>query len=399
MNRVTGILIIAALAVLAACQPSTPADNTSAPVFDTNVTPVNETNQTVEPAEPNTTQVNGTVDYRVTGTEGDVITLPIRATDPDGDDVNYEYEEPFNNNGVWQTELGDEGTYVVEVNASDGISTTTATVLVTVRRANRAPVLDCPAEFNFDEGGLAVINCDVYDPEGDRVVVNYRGWTTTRTKRLGYNDAGNYSVVVRARDTQNNTVEQTVDVIVDDTNRAPEIEAIEDRTVSETSTFSIDAEVSDPDGDDITVNYTEPLSSQGVWSTTYGDAGDYDITVIASDGEATTKQTFTLTVEDRNQAPVIRPMSNVTVDEGDTVTLRPEAYDPDGNDIDITYEGWMESRQYTTTYDDAYPDGCSEKGCTAAYTVFITASDDELSTQEEVTVFVEDTNRPPRFTQ
>jgi hypothetical protein len=341
--------------------------------------------------------LNGSVDYQISGTEGEVITLPLRATDPDGDDITYAYEDPFNEDGVWETNLGDEGTYVVDVNASDGLRTTTATVLVTVNRANRAPVVDCPSRFTFQEGELATINCDIYDPEGDRVVVTYQGWTTSRTKRVGYDDAGNYSVVITARDTQNNTVERTVPVTVTDTNRAPEITDIEDRSVQETSTFSIDPEVSDPDGDDVSVNYTAPLSNQGIWETSYGDAGEYDITVVASDGEATAKETFTLTVDARNQAPVIRPLDNITVDEGETVTIRPEAYDPDGDDVELDYSGWMESNQYTTDFEDAYPDGCNEKGCTAAYTVFVTATDGELTSQEELTVFVDDTNRAPQF--
>lgn len=396
MKKLTIILVFTVIAIVA-CQPSTPTDtNTSSPVFN-NVT--NTTNTSSNQTQVNTTPVNGTVDFQISGTEGDIITLPLRATDPDGDDVSYEYETPFNGEGVWQTNLGDEGTYVVDVNASDGQSTTTASVLVRVERANRAPVVDCPDRFTFQEGSLATANCDVYDPEGDQVIVQYRGWMSSRTKRVGYDDAGNYSVVISARDTNNNTVERTVPVTVENVNRAPEIEEIDDRSVTETSSFSVNPQVSDPDGNDVSINYTAPIDSQGIWETTYGDAGEYDITVIASDGDDTTTETFTLTVEPRNQAPVVRPLDNISVDEGDTVTIRPEAYDPDGDDVDLSYSGWMETNQYTTTFDDAYPDGCNEKGCTAAYTVFVTATDGELSSQEELTVFVEDTNRAPQFNQ
>mgnify|MGYP002762080109 FL=1 len=397
MKRILPLLAVALLAIVA-CSPSAPSDNTSSPVFDNISTNQTDTNTTLNGSNT-TSSLNGSVDYQISGTEGEVITLPLRATDPDGDDITYAYEDPFNEDGVWETNLGDEGTYVVDVNASDGLRTTTATVLVTVNRANRAPVVDCPSRFTFPEGELATINCDIYDPEGDRVVVTYQGWTTSRTKRVGYDDAGNYSVVITARDTQNNTVERTVPVTVTDTNRAPEITDIEDRSVQETSTFSIDPEVSDPDGDDVSVNYTAPLSNQGIWETSYGDAGEYDITVVASDGEATAKETFTLTVDARNQAPVIRPLDNITVDEGETVTIRPEAYDPDGDDVELDYSGWMESNQYTTDFEDAYPDGCNEKGCTAAYTVFVTATDGELTSQEELTVFVDDTNRAPQFSR
>lgn len=396
MNKVLAALTVLCLSVLAACQPaSTPNDNGSAPVFD------NLTNQTIN-ASDNTTNgpsdLNGTVEYEITATEGDAIRIPLRATDPDGDELSYSYEEPFNSDGVWQTEQGDAGSYVIGVNASDGQSTTRTSVLVTVERANRAPNLDCPDTFTFKEGELAALNCDVYDPEGDRVIVSYSGWTTSRTKRTDYGDAGNYSALVRARDTNNNSVEEEVNVVIQDVNRAPTIQPIDDQTVEETTTFSIDPNVSDPDGDDVSVNYTQPLNSQGVWETRYGDAGEYEVTVVASDGDKTAKETFTLSVTDRNQAPVIRPLDNITVEEGETVTIRPETYDPDGDDVSLTYDGWMTSNKYTTTFEDAYPDGCNEKGCTASYTVFVEATDGDLTTQESLTVFVEDKNRPPQFT-
>lgn len=395
MKRYSLIFLLLGLAAIVACQPAAPAANTtnqSAPVFNVS----NQTNQSGNETDVRVS-LNSTVDYEVTGTEGDVITLPITADDPDGDDVTYEYEAPFDDNGVWQTELGDAGTYVVQVNATDGQATTRATALVDVERANRAPVIDCPDRFTFREGERASVNCNIYDPEGSSVLVRYQGWTTSRTKQVSYTEAGDYSVTIVASDEQNNTAEQNVPITVRDVNRAPEIEDIDDRSVQETSTFSIDPVVSDPDGDNVTVNYTAPLNDDGVWETSYGDAGQYNVTVLANDGDKTAKETFTISVGERNQAPVIRPLENISVDEGDTVTIRPEAYDPDGDDVELTYSGWMDNRQYQTTYEDAYPEGCSEKGCTAAYTVFVEASDGDLTTQRSLTVFVDDVNRAPNF--
>jgi hypothetical protein len=397
MKQYVYLTALVLLVALTACTAPGPAatNNTTSPVFD-NVT-FNDTENDTETEIVR--ELNGSVDYTITGVEGRVITVPLSATDPDGDTVRYEYGEPFSDQGVWQTMLGDEGEYVVQVNATDGQATTTANILVDVQRANRAPRLECPDEFTFQEGELAALNCNVVDPEGDDVVLSYNGWSRSRTKRTDFDDAGEYSVQITARDTNNNTVQQTVPVIIENTNRAPELSGVRDRTVQETSTVAVVADATDPDGDNVDITYSAPLSDEGTWETTYGDAGEYDVVVTATDGDRVTKETFTLTVTERNRAPVIRPIDTLRVNESDTVRIPTEAYDPDGDNVEISYEGWMNQQTYTTNYEDAYREGCNTKGCTARYTVFVVATDGELTTREEVTIEVTDKNRPPRFTQ
>ena len=43
----------------------------------------------------------------------------------------------------------------------------------------------------------------------------------------------------------------------------------------------------DPDGDPIVYNFTQPLDEKGEWQTGDGDAGEYIVTVYASDGKST----------------------------------------------------------------------------------------------------------------
>ena len=399
-----GFVLLLAL-FITACQPApdttTNDTNNTVDVEDT----INQEDlfDNANTTEENVSQIerttlNGSIQYQISGTEGDIIRVPLTAVDPDGGDITYTYGEPLNENGVWETEIGDEGTHVVDVTASDGVDNTTVQVQINLARANRAPVIDCPDEFRFSEGDLANIDCDIYDPDDEQVSVSYSGWTRSRTQRTSFGDAGTYTVQIRASDGQQAT-NQEVQVVIDPVNRAPQIEGNTETTVRETSTATFDLNITDPDGDDIDVRYTDPLDENGVWETQFGDAGTYNAAIIASDGQDETRRQLTITVNKRNRAPVIQPIETVTVREGQTVELQPNTYDPDGDSVSISYSGWMNSATKDVSYNAAQPDGCSDKGCIARYTVFVTASDGQLTTREEVTVEVQDVNRPPRFNQ
>src|SRR3989339_345926 len=56
----------------------------------------------------------------VTVVEGEPIRLKPIGRDPDNDPIIYTFTKPFDPNGRWQTKLGDEGTYTIQITASDG---------------------------------------------------------------------------------------------------------------------------------------------------------------------------------------------------------------------------------------------------------------------------------------
>lgn len=325
------------------------------------------------------------VAYIVEVTEGELVNLDLKAVDPDGDELTYSYDEPLNAQGRWQTRIGDEGRYLATVTVSDGRLSTSEDVLLIINRANRPPVIECPDTFNIKETETLNIDCNVYDEEGDDVLISYEGWARSSTKETTYDDAGEYTVLIRASDGDKVST-KTVNVIVENVNRAPSIEPIDDITLMETNTARIEPTVADPDGDDITVSFSNPLNDEGIWRTVDGDAGTYEITVTASDGRATTTETFSITVTQINTAPVLRPIADITVNEGETITLPVNAYDPEGDDLIISYSGFMDSETYTTDFDDA-----------GEYEQTVTVSDGVLSTSQTFTVTVEDTNRNPVF--
>jgi hypothetical protein len=98
-----------------------------------------------------------------------------------------------------------------------------------------------------------------------------------------------------------------------------------------------------------------------------------------------------------NTAPVMKLIPNITVSEGDTVKIVPDAADREDDPITISYSGWMKESTYTTTYDNAYPKGCDKPGCSVTYKVTVTASDGVYNTSQDVYVTIVDKNRPPVF--
>ena len=373
--------------------------NNSQPILNSTSNSGSDANSGSDTSSGSTNNVDyGNVSYTLTATEGDLVALKPKAISPDGLPITYAYSFPFNSDGLWQTNDGDAGKYLVTVTATAGGLNTTADILVVIKPSNKAPMIDCPADINVKEGDNIDLGCHFFDKENDPLVIEYSGWMTSPTYTTNYDSSGNHKVFVAVSDGFHN-VSKTVNVHVENVDRAPIFNIhLKDMTVTETDVVTLNTNVTDPDsGDKITLTYSEPFNNKGVWKTVLGDAGTYPVSVVASDGTLNTKESFTLTVKMLNTAPVMQTIKNITVDEGSVVAIHPVVTDREGDPIIITYSGWMKSDIYTTTFDDAYPNGCGFSGCGATYKVTVTASDGTFSVSQDVYVSVLDKNRPPVF--
>jgi hypothetical protein len=375
----------------------TELNNTQGTTEETTSTGTN-TGTTTEVTTTPETDTYQNVSKTITAVEGDLVKLDIKAVSPDGVPITYKYSDPFNKNGLWQTKDGDVGKYLVTITASDGKLSSSIDILVVINPSNKAPVIDCPEDVELKEGETVDLKCNFFDKENDALVIEYSGWMNSPTYTTNYESSGDHKVFVRVSDGYHN-VTKTVNVKVENVDRAPIFnQHMKDMTVVESDIATLKPNVTDPDaGDKLKITYSDPFDKNGVWKTKIDDAGTYPITVVASDGTLTTKESFTLTVKMLNTAPVMKLIPNVTVDESETVKLSPDVVDREGDPIKITYSGWMTSSTYTTTYDDAYPKGCDSRGCSATYKVVVTASDGVYDVSQDVYVTVKDKNRAPVF--
>ena len=158
-------------------------------------------------------------------------------------------------------------------------------------------------------------------------------------------------------------------------------------SVKENEAVNLKPKAVDPNADKIKFTYTEPLDEKGYWKTNYGDAGEYLITVTATDGELTTAKQVLLAVERVNMPPVIEDIDDIEIDEGSTLILTPKATDPNNDDVTITIsEPIGDEGIWEISYKDA-----------GKYTIVISATDGELTTKKEVKVTVNKKNVPPEI--
>jgi hypothetical protein len=339
---------------------------------------------------------NSDYDYKLEGVEGDLMFIDVGAEDPDGDSIEFIFSQPFNANGLWQTYKGDAGEYLIDVVAKDGVIEVTNSVLVSIAHAPKAPVLECPESVRVSEGEELVVDCNAFSPDGRDVVITYSGFMKSYRKYISFDDAGEYTVLVTAAD-KILAVDKKVKIIVNNVNRAPELSSISDMEYMEGDVVSIIPEAIDADDNEVAYTYSKPFNSKGIFRTEVGDAGEYNVDVVASDGELSDKTSFKLVVKQINTAPVIKEIGTVEVYEGDMLNLNIEVTDREDENVLVTVEGYMDSDSKEIGYDEAYPNGCSAKGCSVEKSVRIKATDGFLTTYHDVTVVVHDKNRAPVF--
>ncbi|AJF61875.1 TPA: hypothetical protein HA239_02220 [Candidatus Woesearchaeota archaeon] len=322
----------------------------------------------------------------ITVTEGEVVDLKPAVWDPDDDLVEVSFTSPFDANGEWETEAGDAGFYSSIVTATDNKgSLVTMQVTIRVLPLNTPPTIAAPDVQEFNEGDFIALEVDAVDREGDEVVVTYSGWMRARRYQSTFDDAGEHKVTIKADDGFN-IVTKEITVIVKDVNRKPVLSFIglggdDSVTATEGDLIEITVEASDPDGDPLTVGFSQPMDANGRWQTKRGDAGEYTVLVTVSDGTTELTKEVSVTVLKKNEAPVIEsftvsPEEVVLKKPGDQVTIKLTlvASDSDGDELTVTYSSYMTSDEKTVTY--------GEKG--GVKTVTVTVSDGEESDTAEL---------------
>lgn len=319
--------------------------------------------------------------------EGDVVSFSdIQAVDPDGRDVQITFGYPLNESGEWQTREGHAGQYTIEIRAFDGIDETVAYVLVVINVRNTPPEIIINDTFTVLEGEEVFLDVRVIDPDDDDIQITFSGWMTSPRYQTTFGDAGTHTVTITASDGID-VVSKDVTVVVIHVNRPPVIEVPDyDIIALEGELIELEINAFDPDGDDVILSFSEPFDNQGRWQTARGDAGTYNVIISASDGQERTSISLPVVVERVNTPPVLIVPEVIEVDEGETVFIEVDAFDPDGDEVTITFSGWMTSDTYTTNFDDA-----------GTYTVTVTASDGFEEVSKEVTIIVNEVNRPPVF--
>lgn len=178
------------------------------------------------------------------------------------------------------------------------------------------------------------------------------------------------------------------EVVLPELGTAPVDVSTEDLSVirvKENQLITLRANVTDPNGDPVTITFGPPFNKlNGKWHTNYSDAGEYIVSIFATDKRLTTEKKVKVVVERVNVRPIITGIKDLTVKEGETVNLKPIVKDPNSDAVTVTISTPLTEGTWKTDYNSA-----------GTYPITVTASDGELDASETITLKVTDVNQKP----
>jgi hypothetical protein len=320
--------------------------------------------------------------------EGQTLTIPFSATDPDGDALTFSTSAlptgatltPGANNTatfVWTPTFnqGQAAPYAITVTVTDPAGLKAPQSFnITVGNVNRPPTLNPNpvGDRTVTEGQMLTIAFNASDPDGDVLTFSKSalpsgaslvpGATNTAsfswTPTTGQASATPYPITITVTDPGALTATRSFNVTVTASatvNRAPTVNNPGNKTVTAGNPLSFTITGTDPDGNALTFAGTglpagATLSPTGTFAwtptTAQASATPYSVTVSATDNGTpamtSAPVTFAVTVNAQspvNRAPTVNNPGNKTVTAGDVLAFTITGTDPDGNALTFAGTG------------------------------------------------------------
>ena len=269
--------------------------------------------------------------------------------------LSYTISNPLGNDNAWKTNYDDAGEYTVEITAEGASFEGEVEVEVTVLNKDRPPKLLGLKNVKIMEneelsmviGAVDPDNDDVIlsaenIPEGSRFDENVFTWTPSydfvqKNNFLDY-VLDKFRILSRSVDVgfmaQSNDLidKKKIRIRIKDSNRPFVLEDIDNIEVKEGKDILIDPKYNDPDNDRVSFSYSG-FMSKNKKTTSFDDAGEYMVKVVATDGFFTETKFINIKVDDVNRKPVFNKIGNLEVNEGGEVRIKLNANDPDNDAV------------------------------------------------------------------
>lgn len=302
--------------------------------------------------------------------------------------------------------------YSLELSASDDLSTTSDSVVLTIAE-NQRPSFNNIANQSGTLGKAFSLDISKYtkDPEGQPLTYKLTNkpnfFTLDGTTIKGTPTSSNsWKVTITVSDGYNTPPENesfTFTVV----NAAPVLNgSIPNKTVSVGQRFSLNVSnyFSDPEGQKLSYTLTSApsylsINASGVISGTPSAPETAKVTVQASDGEKTVSDSFTLTVS--NPSPVASDIPSQTFTAGDSVNVNVGAYfkDPNGDSLTFSASGLPGSNQIQVTA-NGIMSGSATTTDAGTYSVTVTANDGSSTAKDTFTLTInKKANTSPKLTK
>ena len=354
----------------------------------------------------------------VTVNENEIVSLNLPDFAKYG--LSYSVSEPIGSDNEWQTDYDDAGTYKVVVHAEGKGFREDENVNVTVNNLDRPPAFDeVPNQF-IDENQELQIELSASDPDGDDTEFSVENMPHDATlagdifiwrpdfdtvRKAGFVDyfVENFKPLTETSylkfkaSSGENEVVRNVIITVKDVNRPPVIESMLPITIREGESFELKPDVYDLDGDKLDLEYSG-LTDKSTYNSDYDDAGIHTVTVTASDGISEASKDFTIIINETNRAPILNKIADQNANEGDSVAIVMDAYDPDGDSLSYAIENPPEDFNLRHNVFEWTPSYASAaKGQTRRYDLIMLVSDGKSVSSQAAAVYVSDKNRAPRI--
>jgi hypothetical protein len=322
------------------------------------------------------------------------IVLEVNATDPDGDTISFEYQNPFNQDGAWKTTYDDAGEYIIDVRATDGEHTDTKSITVLVLNKNRAPIVS-QTRLKFAETDIIDLSEYIADPDDDILEYTFDApFDNSGIWHTGYEDSGRYVIDFVVNDGKA-TVSDRIEIVIEETNQPPSIVSVfsESSRVLIFEDETMHFEVLGEDADGSVVSYLWFLDTQKIGNSPqveyyfdFESEGEHTLKIEITDGEFVVEREWIMDVQKTNRPPVAQDL-NVLVYETETVTLELPKTDIDGDQITYSFESPLNTEgEWKTGFEDA-----------GVHVLEGTMSDGEFVEDFNVSITVLELDRAPIF--
>ncbi len=252
---------------------------------------------------------------------------------------------------------------------SGGALAGSASVAIDITPVNDAPTFTSTAATNATQDTLYSYTIATTDPDGDPLTINATtlpAWltftdngdgTATLSGTPTNADVGSHNVILSVSDgSRSNT--QRFSIAVANVNDAPSFTSPAVTGATQDTLYSYTIATTDPDGDPLSIS----ASTLPAWLTftdngdgtatlsgtpTNADVGNHNVVLEASDGSLSATQSFTLSVANVNDAPVITSPATAIADENQTHARQIDATDADGDAIAFTITGGADASLFT----------------------------------------------------
>ena len=327
--------------------------------------------------------------------------------------------------------------YAVTVTANDGVNSTTQAVTYTITDENdNRPIITSQNVFTVDENQLSVGTVTITDADGgsndpdwiaffidngvdkDLFEIGFKTGVITFKSAPDYETKSEYNFQVNVSDGTLPETTQQVKVVIKDVDEAPVFNQTGQIGLNEGTINVGQISASDPEGEDLTFKLTGSndieISETGylkfITAPDFETKSEYTATIIATDpaGNATELDTV-LTIRDVNEAPVFTSGTAFTFDENATSAITTITTTDEDTDSVVTYQitGGTDGARFAVnsttgvlTFSGFIPDFENPLFSNDNdYEVTVTASDGTNTTDQTITVSVNDLNdNAPVFT-